>query len=546
MNPLKAALLACFSLFICLGAVAQSGSQIITINKVTVPPVMPGDLSKWSGTGLTLTARTNSPDQNVRSRLIVRIKNGSEILCDNFATASAMAAFGTKEFSAAELLAGLSCQKLATGNYRICFQFFSEGNEVLSAEECRDFRVEQLSKSVVYSVPSNLIPKDNQLFVPEEVTRPIRFQWTAVTPSPEGKVNYLLRIWQIKEGQSMSQAMSANKPLFTRDLTDATSTTLETGLQPCTEPDFTCQYVWNVQARDAAGNPIGPNEGNSQPTAFTAADYIIRIKNIKVSCTATPGVYSFSYQVENPNPGTAKLTTLVVTSSVPSGASITSFTPPLNTNIVSGGNIIITGTISASPTLSFICIGAEITDLVNSFWKASRDTCIPVPSCKCDACDPKKVGIEINPTNNVTINSNNTMSFSQPIAIATTPLKLVKNVEAQLIYFEFLPENEKCPACSSDPKDFGNMYSGVLAAAWAAGTGTHSLDWIFSPAVNFTSTQNASITITIPPTAGCCVRLRWCIRYVFTFNDCTVCSKIVCYEKKKVGCSNGNPDHDNK
>lgn len=453
-----------------------------------------------------------------------------------------MAAFSSRGFSAAEILRGLDCKSFLPGRYRICFQFFSETNDALSAEACREFSVAGGTPGVTYSAPANLLPKDQQLFVPEEAGRPLHFRWTAVSPAPDEPVTYRLRIWQILSGQDAQKLMSANQPLVSRDIIGETSATLESGLPPCTQPDKTCRYIWNVQALDAKGRPLGRNNGNSQPTAFTAAEYIIRIKNIQVSCTATPGVYAFTYQVENLNPGTAKLTNLLVTSSLPTGATITTFSPPLNTNIVSGGNIIISGSISASSTLSFICMGAEITDLANSFWKASRDTCIPVPACKCDACDPKKTSIEIHLTNNVSI-SGNSLSFSQPIAIATTPLKLVKNVEAQLIYFEYSPEKENCPACATEPKDFGNMFSGLLAGEWASGSGTHNLEWIYAPAVNFSTTQNAAITLSIPPTTNCCVTLRWCIRYVFTFSDCTVCSRIVCYEKKKIGCSNGDPDH---
>jgi hypothetical protein len=50
------------------------------------------------------------------------------------------------------------------------------------------------------------------------------------------------------------------------------------------------------------------------------------------------------------------------------------------------------------------------------------------------------------------------------------------------------------------------------------------------------------ITFTLPPSAKCCVTIRWCIRYVITFSDCTVCSKVVCYEKKTPACTDGGPN----
>ena len=549
MHSLKVLFITFLSLACSLGALARSANGTISITNVTVKSVMPGDLSQWSAipNGLALTARTNGSNEGAHSRLVVRIKSDDGRVCGNItATAIAIAPFSTKTFSATELLKPLSdCGKLSEGRYSICFQFFNEAAEAICAEECREFSVERPANSPAYTPPANIAPADNQLVVAEEAKRPIRFEWTPVSPLPEGQVSYRLRVWPMKEGQTKTQAISANKPIVTKTVIGVTTTTLNNELpMPC-EPPYTCHYTWNVQALDVLGNPIGDNDGTSQPSALMLADYIIRIKDIKVACTATPGIYSFSYTIQNINPGTAKLTNLVVTSSVPAGAAITAFAPPLNTNIVSGGTLTITGTVTASSSLSFICIGAEITDVANTFWKASRDTCIPVLPCKCEACDPKKVNIVINPTSSIVLNANNTLTMTQPITVTTTPLKLVKSVKAELQYFEFLPANEECMPCNEDDKTFGNMDNGSLAGEWGAGTGTHALQWIYSPAKNFSTAQNAVITITLPPSAKCCATIRWCIRYVITFSDCTVCSKIVCYEKKKTGCTNGGPNPNN-
>ena len=194
-----------------------------------------------------------------------------------------------------------------------------------------------------------------------------------------------------------------------------------------------------------------------------------------------------------------------------------------------------------------MCIGAEITDLVNSFWKASKDTCANVEPCACDACSDKKLNINIQPTNNITINGNNTISFNQPITITTTPPKLIKSIKAELVYFEFIPESEDCMPCNKDSKTFGNFDNGTLANTTGVGGGTHSLQWDFAPPKNFSGGNNASITITLPPTVGCCnATIRWCIRYVVVFEDCTVCNKLVCYEKKKDGCAKNNNNNNPK
>jgi hypothetical protein len=272
------------------------------------------------------------------------------------------------------------------------------------------------------------------------------------------------------------------------------------------------------------------------------SQYIIQLDDISLQCTPTAGIYSFVYKLTNPNPGTAKLITFVVTSSVPAGASISTFTPPLLTNIPSGAQLTLTGTITASPTLSNICIGAEIQDLANSFSRASKDTCTAVAPCKCDACDPDKVNIIIPPSDDIVLNPNNTLTISQPIVIITNPLKLVKSVKAELVYFEFTPESEDCMPCNKDSKTFGNFANGTLANTNGIGIGTHALTWIFSPPKNFTNGEQALIDISLPPMVKCCnATIRWCIRWVVTFDDCTVCSQVVCYEKIKDDCGTGIP-----
>jgi hypothetical protein len=390
--------------------------------------------------------------------------------------------------------------------------------------------------------PVNVYPEDKKTITLDEAKRPITFKWKPVSPNQNG-IRYKLRVWQLMQGQTSAGAIKNNQPLATLDvdgngstdaLTDGLLMRLITG--PC-KPPYLCDFVWNVQAVNKEGHPVGSNEGTSEPTTFAVSQYIIQLDSIKVSCTAKPGIYSFSYTITNPNAGTAKLSNFVVTSSVPAGATITSFTPPLNTNIAPNAQLTITGTVTGSPSLNNICIGAEITDLVNTFWKAAKDTCINVAPCKCTACDSVKIDII---QKDITFDANGQISLNTNITISP---KLVKSVKAELVYFEYKPENDDCIVCNKDSKTFGNFDNGSLANTPAAGSGTHSLAWNFSPPKNLSGGAPASMIITVPPTVKCCdANIRWCIRYVITFADCTVCNKLVCYEKKKEGCAKGNPN----
>ena len=385
--------------------------------------------------------------------------------------------------------------------------------------------------------PVNISPADNKSFTLDEAKGAIRFSWKGVDPKQSGPVTYRLKVWQLMQGQNGTQAMRSNQPIITKEIinvTEAIVTGVITG--PC-RPPYMCDFVWNVQALDKEGHPVGTKNGTSEPTMFMVSQYIIQLDSIKVFCTAKPGVYSFSYTITNPNANTAKLTNFTVTSSTPAGATISSFAPPLNTNIPSNTQLTITGTITGSPLLNNICIGAEITDNVNNFWKAAKDTCINVAPCKCNACDSVKIDII---QKDITFDANGQINLNTNITVSPKP---VKSLKAELVYFEYKPENDDCMVCNKDSKTFGNFDKGTLGNTAGAGGGTHSLAWNFAPPKNLSGGAAAAMIITVPPTVKCCdATIRWCIRYVVTFEDCTVCNKLVCYEKKKEGCAKGNPN----
>lgn len=126
------------------------------------------------------------------------------------------------------------------------------------------------------------------------------------SPKQTEPVTYRLKVWQLMQGQNATQAMRTNKPIVTKDVADITEATvgnIYTG--PC-KPPYLCDYIWNVQALNREGKPLGSNNGSSEPTMFMVSQYIIQLDSIKVLCTSTPGVYSFSYSLSNVNPGTAE------------------------------------------------------------------------------------------------------------------------------------------------------------------------------------------------------------------------------------------------
>ena len=274
----------------------------------------------------------------------------------------------------------------------------------------------------------NVFPEDNKKISASDAQKPITFRWTAIVPKPREPVTYRLKVWQLMKGQNGTKAMRTNKPIVTKEvdnITEATVSGIYTG--PC-RPPYLCDYIWMVEAVTKQAGAAQQVIGSSSATMFMVTQYIIQLDSIKVNCTSTPGVYSFSYTITNPNAGPATLNLFTVTSSVPAGASIGSFLPPINTVIPSGNQLTITGTINAASNLSNICIGAEIRDVGNTFWKASKDTCVNVLPCKCEDCDEKRFTLNAPTPAQISI-TNNTITFNQGITVTTTPPKTIKTIK---------------------------------------------------------------------------------------------------------------------
>ncbi|HLF46386.1 MAG TPA: hypothetical protein VI548_08170 [Chitinophagaceae bacterium] len=517
-------------LLLVLGVSLAANSQNNQINIVnfTVKNTLPGTVDSWLSTpgALVLTAQKLPGTQVREPMMVLQIRSGSAILCGNTtATPKRVDPFEVRVFNTADLVGMLgNCRELKAGTYTICVQFFNNDRVAISREVCREFIVE--SPRVDYSPPQNIAPADKKQFTEKEISLPVTFRWTPLVPKPKEPVTYRLRVWQLMQGQNGMQAMKANQPFITKDVDNLTQTTIPNLTSGPCKPPYLCDFIWNVEASISHAGAAPQVIGTSNPTSFFVTQYIIQLDSIKVLCTSTPGVYSFSYTISNVNPGTANLTNFAITSSVPAGAIFAAFAPPLGTSISSGNQLTITGTINAATNLSNICIGAEITDAANTFWKASKDTCVKVESCRCEACDEKN--FVMNAPRPAEINwNNNTLSFNQPINITTTPAKTIKSIKAELVYYEMKPQIDDCLPCDKDASLYGHFTNGANSQQWTG------------------SQTNLSINITTPNVPCCSTLFKWCIRYKIEFADCTVCSKVICYEKKKEGCviidNNNNP-----
>jgi hypothetical protein len=334
------------------------------------------------------------------------------------------------------------------------------------------------------------------------------------------------------QGQNGLQAMRSNQPIVTKDvdnLTQAVVNNIYTG--PC-RPPYLCDFIWNVQALDREGKPMGRNEGNSEPFTFKIADndIDIQIDSVFVSCCVN-GIQQVYIKIKNNLANTVKITQLKIdkVNGYPNVVPISGLTPILPVNISGNGSQVFTGNIKcidSAKIIRFYVAAEDAIDNAITETEVQSDTL----HCVCTDCDEKKVNIQA-AAPNIVVNGNNTITLNQQISVITSPVKLVKSIRAELNYFEFVPESEDCLPCNKDSKTFGNF-----------GTGNHEQQWNFGPPKNLSSGITGTMTITLPPTVKCCnATIRWCIRYVVVFEDCTTCNKIVCYETKKEGCVKGNP-----
>ena len=134
----------------------------------------------------------------------------------------------------------------------------------------------------------------------------------------------------------------------------------------------------------------------------------------------------------------------------------------------------------------------------------------------CDDCRDGKFNFEAPPPQ--LFASSSAITFNQPITIITTPPKIIKNIQADLVYFEMVPDDDLCFPCNKDDKLYGHFLNATNNQQWDG------------------PQNNLNITILTPVTPCCGTNFRWCIRYRVEFSDCTVCTKLVCYELRKEGC----------
>ncbi len=256
-------------------------SYPITSITISLPANPNANTANW-GTGtpqfmISATAKAVNGRVDIAvesSKILVTIKKGSSKICGVYTSGSAPSAnfnAQTKVWSGSTALSllGQDCT-LQPGDYELSVQFFGNGPAglmTLSEERTKGFTIRGTDQQT-FQAPQALMPSNGSVFKETDLQKPISFRWTAVVPKPQEPTTYRLKVWQLMQGQNGMQAVKANQPIYTKDidnLTQATVNNIITG--PC-KPPYLCSFVWNVQALNRDGKPIGGNNGTSESFEF--------------------------------------------------------------------------------------------------------------------------------------------------------------------------------------------------------------------------------------------------------------------------------------
>lgn len=522
----------------------------ITSINISLPANPDANTANWgSGTSLfTITANAKAVNGRVdgyvtESKILVTIKKGGAKVCGSFTANSApVSNFNTltKVWSGSNAvsLLGQGCV-LPAGEYELTVQFFGAGAAglaPLSEEKTKPFSIrakEQLS----YQPPQAISPANGMVLSEADTKKPITFRWTTVVPKPQEPVTYRLRIWQLMQGQTGTQAMRTNQPTITKDVDNMTQAIINNLIDgPCKLP-YLCDFVWNVQALNREGKSIGGNSGMSGANEFSImGNYGITIQNLVVECPKGT-TYSFMVNVGNPNNQIAIFDKLEIVSV--NGSLITPINIPITPLTISpNGNITVFGSFNYASMINIVAIKAYIKEQANPLLNAASSyTTDTLQSC--DPCDLNKVeasnnSIAVLNATNGTIKIQNTVS--------ATPNNITKIV-ADLVYVKFKVNNTSCNRCNKEKKQQNNfMAQNVIAngTQWKInGNGaishnstngiTRSLTFnsTSSNGVNITSGIQINHTIGLPPTSCCGDEVEVWIRYSVWDKDCHVCDKLV-------------------
>lgn len=211
------------------------------------------------GTGEVFTSVTNPIQLNEQA---VQIINNTKLI------SIADASFKNNEYKLKVQQSG----RLLEGVYTVCLTIENINGAVLASNVCSDF-------TILYpSAPQLIFPANNDS-IESNINYPT-FQWTPVIVPPAYQIKYTIRIVEVLQGQTPSQAISANVPVYENNqlMTNVfvypiDAFPLETGKK----------YAWQVQCLDQYGLPATQNQGRSEIFTFVKKKLLLHLTQNLIS-----------------------------------------------------------------------------------------------------------------------------------------------------------------------------------------------------------------------------------------------------------------------
>jgi len=175
---------------------------------------------------------------------------------------------------------------LVPGNYELSVQFFGSGtigSTPLSEEKLKAFTINE-PVAIQYSNPEPVYPGNGSSFSFAQLKNQINFKWSPVLPRPNEQVTYHIKVWQLLQGQSATQAVLANQPILEKEVKNLTQTTITNLVSTPCSPPLVCDFVWNVKATKNDGTAIGSSNGTGSIAEFAAT---VPVNTTTVGCGST-------------------------------------------------------------------------------------------------------------------------------------------------------------------------------------------------------------------------------------------------------------------
>jgi hypothetical protein len=268
-------------LLLCAARAVAHANPITSIT-ISLPANPDANVANWGEGTSPFSISATSAIKNGRvdpavadAKFVVAIRRGATVV---YGASSARVAPVVKITSAnpmwrgkeAVALLGSDCT-LPPGDYELSVQFYNAGAEKsvpLSDEQRKAFSIRGAATQN-FAPPKLVAPSNGVAMDDADRSKPLMLRWTPVVPRPQEPTTYRLRVWQLMQGQTGTQAMRVNQPIITRDIDNLTQATVTSELSKPSKPPHLSSFVWIVQSLNREGKPIGGNNGTSEMAGFS-------------------------------------------------------------------------------------------------------------------------------------------------------------------------------------------------------------------------------------------------------------------------------------